>query len=87
MTARELARCRLGAPLPAEGEVYGRIQLLLRLDQALHQIYPHSALAARLWITTPQARLGQATPLDTLLRGDFKAMLSLVDSLDNRSLY
>lgn len=87
LSAPDLGRCRLGTPLPAEGEVYGRAQLLLRLDHALHQVFPHSALAARLWITTPRPKQGQATPLEILLGGDLETMRRLVDSLDNPSPY
>ncbi len=87
LTARDLGRHRLGTPLPAAGEVFERARLLVRLDQALHQIYPHSALAARLWITTPRPRHGQGTPLETLLGGDLETLRRLVDSLDNLSPY
>lgn len=87
LSVGQLGHFRLGTPLPAECEVYQRAQLLLHLEQALGQIFPHSALAAKLWITTPSPKLGQATPLDTLLGGDLETLRRLAASLDNLPLY
>ncbi len=83
----ELGRCRIGTPLPETGEVYQRAALLLGMDEALHQIFPHSEQSANLWITSPLARFGRATPLELLLRGDLETMRRLAGSLDNLDLF
>ncbi len=66
---RFLNRYRLGMPLPEEGDSYERIDLLLRIDNTLHKLFPHSPLSANLWVTTRNPRYGGITPLDTMLQG------------------
>ena len=64
---RKLNRYRLGTPLPADGDCYRHIALLLRIDAMLQKLFPHSELSANLWVTTPNIRFGGALPLDTML--------------------
>jgi len=66
---RFLNRYRLGMPLPEEGGSYERIDLLLRIDNTLNKLFPHSRLSANLWVTTRNPRYGGFTPLDTMLQG------------------
>jgi hypothetical protein len=64
---RETNRYRMGMPLPADGDSYERIALLLRIDAMVRKMFPHSALSACLWVTTQNLRYGSRTPLDTML--------------------
>ena len=65
---RKLNRYRMGTPLPADGDSYRRIELLLRIDAMLQKLFPHSSLSAYLWVTTPNIRFGGDQPLDTMLK-------------------
>jgi len=78
---RKLNRYRLGTPLPADGDSYRRIGLLLRIDAMLHKLFPHSELSANLWVTTPNVRFGGALPLDTMLSGGLQGIERVERSL------
>ena len=69
--ARQLNRYRLGTPLPEEGDSYGRIGLLLKIDLTLRKLFPHSEISANLWITTRNPSYGDGTPLDTMIQEGF----------------
>jgi hypothetical protein len=77
---------RWGVPLPDNPEVYQRVALLLSLDRALRQLFPHSEVSANLWVTTPRPKFGNATPLDTMLRGGLEGIRSVLAALDNLDL-
>jgi len=64
---RRFRRYRLGSVLPDDPEIWTRVALLLRIDRAANQLFPHSALSANLWVTTPNLRFGNSTPLDLML--------------------
>lgn len=66
---RQINRFRLGLPLPADGDCYQRIDLLLKIDGILRKLFPHSELSANLWVTTPSLRYGGEMPLGTMLKG------------------
>ena len=84
---RELRRFRLGAPLPEGSDRYQRVALLLRIDNSLHTLFPHSELSANLWVTTPRRKLGNLTPLDLMLQKGRDGMRDLALSLDNLDLW
>jgi hypothetical protein len=83
--ARALNRYRLSGSLPEEPGVYERIALLLEIDHALHQFFPHNPSAGRFWITTPRPRFGGITPLKIMLDKGLDGMHLLVDALYNRT--
>jgi hypothetical protein len=64
---RRFRRYRMGATLPDDPEVWERVALLLRIENAANQLFPHSALSASLWVTTPSLRFGGTTPLQLML--------------------
>jgi hypothetical protein len=68
MPRRIINRCRLGTPLPNEGDCYARLLLLLQIDSTLKKLFPHSELAANLWATTQSLSFGGEAPLATMLR-------------------
>ena len=76
-------RLKMGASLPEEAEIWLRVALLLRLDNALHQIFPHSAYSANLWVTSPNPRCSQQTPLAVMLTGGLDAMRRIEMAVDN----
>jgi hypothetical protein len=82
---RELNRCRFGAALPDTGEVYARAQLLLAIGAAAAQLFPHSPVAAEVWVTTPQLRFGGLTPLQIMLEDGTEGMHRVVDYLMGQS--
>jgi hypothetical protein len=84
--ARLLRRHRLGTPFPAEREVWMRVALLLRLSNSLNQLFPHSAVSANLWVTTPRAKFGNRTPLALMLEGGMEGISRVERSLDNLDL-
>jgi len=78
---REINRYRMGMALPREGDSYRRIATLLRIDDMTRKMFPHSALSACLWVTTPNLRYGSRTPLDTMLEGGLEGMQRVEQSL------
>jgi uncharacterized protein (DUF2384 family) len=83
---RQLRRYRLGAPLPDEAGTWVRVGLLLDLNDALRQVFPHSGASADLWVTTPRAKLGHRAPLDLMLAGGIDGIRQVERSLDNAGL-
>ena len=83
---REVNRYRLGTPLPIDKDCYQRIALLLRIDNTLRKLFPHSVMSANLWVTTPNLRFGRETPLDTMLRAGFAGIQQVERSLNSPEL-
>ena len=83
---RRFRRHRLGAPLPHDPETWQRVALLLSLDNAVNQLFPHSSLSADLWVTTPRAKFGNRTPLDLMLSGGIEGIRRVERTLDNLDL-
>ena len=84
---RELRRFRLDAPLPEGSDLYQRVALLLRIENALHTLFTHSELSANLWVTTPRRKLGNLTPLDLMLQKGLGGMRDLALSLDHLDVW
>ena len=84
---RILKRCRLGGPLPDRPEVFARAALLLKIDNALHKLFPRSELAASLWITTPRVKLGGITPLELMLKQGIAGLKSVEQGLYNLDVW
>ena len=82
---RVLNRCRFGAALPDTGDVYARARLLLEIGAAVNQMFPHSSVAADLWVTTPRFRFGGMTPLQIMLADGVAGMELVIDSLTGQA--
>jgi uncharacterized protein (DUF2384 family) len=80
---RRYRRLRMGEALATDRDVWERVALLLHLETALGQVFPHSALSADLWVTTPHPWLGSRTPLDLMLDGGLEGIRQVERSLDN----
>jgi hypothetical protein len=76
-------RLRMGASLPDDTEIWTRVALLLRLDNAVRQVFPHSALSADLWVTSPNPRCSHQTPLAVMLAGGLEGIRQVERSVDN----
>lgn len=76
-------RLRHGAPLPDNREVWTRVALLLRLDNAIHQLFPHCGYAANLWVTSPNPRCSNRTPLAVMLADGLDGIRRIERSVDN----
>jgi hypothetical protein len=79
---REVNRYRLGTPLPQDRDCYQRIGLLLKIDNILRKLFPHSEVSANLWVTTPNLRFGNTTPLETMLREGISGIRQVEQSLN-----
>ena len=79
---REVNRYRLGTPLPQDRDCYQRIALLLKIDNILRKLFPHSELSANLWVTTPNVRFGNTTPLETMVRHGMRGVRQVERSLN-----
>lgn len=80
---RVFRRLRQGACLPENREVWTRVALLLRLDNALHQLFPHCSYAANLWVTSPNPRCSHRTPLEIMLADGLDGIRRIERSADN----
>ncbi len=85
--SRVLRRCRLGGPLPDRPEVYARAALLMKIDNALHKLFPRSELSASLWVTTPRVKLGGVTPLELMLKQGIDGLRSVERGLYNLDVW
>ena len=80
---RVFRQLRQGASLPESREVWTRVALLLRLDNAIHQLFPHCAYAANLWVTSPNPRCSHRTPLEIMLADGLEGIRRIERSVDN----
>lgn len=80
--ARSLIRYRNGSPLPEDEAVMRRARCILGIYHALQNMYPHSAIAADHWVTSPNPRFKQQTPLELMLKQGLSAMERMLEQLD-----
>ncbi len=81
--SRMLIRYRRGTPLPADDGVLGRATDLVAVGNALATFFPHSAISANLWVTTPQIIFGNRTPLEVMLMDSENGISYVLQTLDN----
>jgi hypothetical protein len=84
---RRFRRYRLGTALPDDREIWTRVALLLRIDGAANQLFPHSALSANLWVTTPNRRFAGKTPLALMLEQGLEGISRVERALDSQEPY
>ena len=83
LAGHQFRQLRLGGSLPDDPDIWTRVALLLRLDNAIHQIFPFSALSANLWVTSPNPRCSNQTPLAVMLAGGLDGIRRIERSADN----
>jgi hypothetical protein len=74
---------RTAAFLSDNPDVWTRVTLLLGLDNAIHQTLPCSTLSANLWVTSPNPRRSNQTPLGVMLAGGPDGIRRIERSADN----
>jgi hypothetical protein len=76
-----LARYRKGEPLADSADLIARAGHLLGIHKALRIIFPHDLDLAYRWISTPNRRFGDRTPLE-LMRQGYEGILAVRRFLD-----
>lgn len=77
-----IARYRRGEPLADSADLLARAGHLLGIHKALRILFPHDRDLAYRWVTTPNRRFGDATPLDLMKRHGYEGILAVRRYLD-----
>ena len=77
-----IARYRRGEPLADSADLLARAGHLLGIHKALRILFPHDRDLAYRWVTTPNRRFADATPLDVMKRHGYEGMLAVRRYLD-----
>ena len=81
--ARAMSRYRMGgAALPDDQDCLLRAHYILRIQNAVESMYPHSTQVGNYWITTPNAFFSNRTPLEVMLTGGIDSMESIMHHLN-----
>jgi hypothetical protein len=77
-------RGRRGAPLPLAPDraTLARLSHLLSIERAVRTAFPHNAVMARYWVTTPHPLFSDQTPLAVMLAGGVEGMERIVGYLN-----
>lgn len=59
-----------------------RLSHLLSIERAVRTAFPHNAMMARYWVTTPHPLFGDQTPLAVMLEGGVQGMERIVAYLN-----
>ena len=76
-----VARYRKGEPLADSADLLARAGHLLGIHKALRIMFPHDRDLAYRWVTTPNRRFGERTPLETMKRA-YEGILAVRRYLD-----
>ena len=76
-----VARYRRGDPLADNTDLLARAGHLLAIHKALRIMFPHDRDLAYRWVSTPNRRFGDRTPLETLRQG-YEGILAVRRYLD-----
>jgi hypothetical protein len=79
---RQLRRYREGTPLPDDPRVWERVEHLLGIADALRTTFPLNEQMGTLWIRQRNRRLGQRSPLDTMLERGLEGVVEVRSQLD-----
>ena len=77
-----IARYRRGEPLADSADLLARAGHLLGIHKALRILFPHDRDLAYRWVTTPNRRFADATPLDLMKRHGYEGILAVRRYLD-----
>lgn len=81
---RALNRYRQGDPLPEDATTEQRLSCLLSIHKALLTVLPHNTAMVRYWVTSPNPRFANRTPLDVMLADGLAGMKQVVEVLTGR---
>jgi len=76
-----VARYRNGEPLADNTDLLARAGHLLGIHKALRILFPHDRDLAYRWVSTPNRRFGERTPLEILIQG-YEGILAVRRYLD-----
>lgn len=77
-----LARYRKGAPLADNHDLLDRAGHLLGIHKSLRSIFPHNKELAYRWVTQPNKRFDNMSPLDIMKERRFEGLLAIRRYLD-----
>jgi len=80
---RSLGKFRQGTALPDDDQVMVRIGHLLSINQSLGFTFPHNPAMAKYWISTPNQRFADRTPLAVMLEEGLAGLEAIARHLDN----
>ena len=81
---RALNRYRQGDPLPEDATTEQRLSCLLSIHKALLTVLPHNTAMVRYWVTSPNPRFANRTPLEVMLTDGLAGMKQVVEVLTGR---
>src|SRR5215210_7229165 len=76
-----IARYRRGEPLADSADLLARAGHLLGIHKALRILFPHDRDLAYRWVSAPNRRFGERTPLEIMKQG-FEGLLAVRRYLD-----
>lgn len=79
---RHLERYRTDTPFPAEGAVSERLEHVAGIADALRTTFPRNAHMGALWMSRPNRRFGNRSPLATMLAGGLNGLITVRSHLD-----
>jgi len=77
-----VARYRRGEPLADNADLLSRAGHLLGIHKALRLLFPHDLDLAYRWVSTPNRRFGDRTPLEIMKRHGYEGILAVRRYLD-----
>ncbi len=79
---RAMTRFRQGTPLPDDDQMMDRVGKFLAMQNSLDTTFPHNQSMANYWVTTPNPRFGDQTPLELMLNQGADGIDTVVRYLD-----
>lgn len=79
---RSLKSYREEEPLPEEQNVLQRAESLLSIHDILYTTFPHNIAMAHRWVSTPNKRFSNATPLSIMLAEGMEGLQRIRSHLD-----
>jgi hypothetical protein len=77
-----LARYRRGEPLADSADLIARVGHLLGIHKALRIVFPHDRDLAYRWVSAPNRRFGNRTPLEVMRQYGYEGILAVRRYLD-----
>ena len=77
-----IARYRRGEPLADSADLLARAGHLLGIHEALRILFPQDRDLAYRWVSAPNRRFGDATPLEIMKRHGYEGILAVRRYLD-----
>jgi len=79
---RALRKYRDGTPFPQDEQVYGRIEHIIGIADALRTTYPHNPAMGVIWLQQKNKKLQDRIPLKIILEDGLQGMVEVRAHLD-----